>query len=101
MAKVSVVIINYNGRKYLEQFLPSVLAGTYSNMEIIVADNASTDDSLAFLRSVHPTIRIIELKRNHGYAGGYNMALKEVKSDYYVLLNSDVEVRPGMDRTGD
>ena len=96
MTKVSIVIINYNGRKYLEQFLPSVLAETYSNMEIIVADNASTDDSVAFLRSVYSGIRIIELKRNHGYAGGYNMALKEVKSDYYVLLNSDVvTVQPG------
>ena len=95
MAKVSVVIINYNGRKYLEQFLPSVLATTYSNMELIVADNASTDDSLAFLREHHPSLRVIILKRNHGYAGGYNEALKQIHSDYYVLLNSDVEVRPG------
>jgi GT2 family glycosyltransferase len=95
LAKVSVVIINFNGRKYLEQFLPSILATTYSNMELIVADNASTDDSLQFIRASYPTIRIIEMKRNHGYAGGYNEALKEVKSDYYVLLNSDVEVSPG------
>src|SRR5450755_3293036 len=91
LAKVSVVIINYNGRKYLEQFLPSILASTYSDMELIVADNASTDDSLEFLRSTYPVVRVIELKRNHGYAGGYNEALKEVKSEYYVLLNSDVE----------
>jgi GT2 family glycosyltransferase len=95
LAKVSVVIINYNGHKYLEQFLPSILSSTYPNMELIVADNASTDDSLEFLRSNYPTVRIIELKRNHGYAGGYNEALKEVKSDYYVLLNSDVEVNKG------
>ena len=95
LAKVSVVIINFNGRKYLEQFLPSVLSGTYSNMELIVADNASTDDSLEFLRKYYPSVRIIELKRNHGYAGGYNEALKEVHSEYYVLLNSDVEVSPG------
>ena len=95
MAKVSVVIINYNGRKYLEKFLPSILASTYSDMELIIADNASTDDSLAFMRSTYPAVRIIVLKRNHGYAGGYNEALKEVKSDYYVLLNSDVEVSPG------
>ncbi len=95
MTKVSVVIINYNGRKYLEQFLPSILAGTYADMELIVADNASTDDSLVFLRNQYPSVRIIELKRNHGYAGGYNEALKEVKSDYFVLLNSDVEVTPG------
>lgn len=64
-------------------------------MELIIADNASTDDSLTFLRRVYPTVRIIELSRNHGYAGGYNLALKEVHSEYYVLLNSDVEVRPG------
>ena len=94
MAKVSVVIINFNGRKYLEQFIPSVLASTYPDMELIVADNASTDDSLNFLRTHYPAVRIIELKRNHGYAGGYNEALKEVKSEYYVLLNSDVEVTP-------
>jgi GT2 family glycosyltransferase len=95
LAKVSVVIINFNGRKYLEQFIPSVLASTYSGMELIVADNASTDDSLNFLRTFYPDVRIIELTRNHGYAGGYNVALKEVKSEYYVLLNSDVEVTPG------
>ena len=95
MAKVSVVIINYNGRKYLEQFLPSILASTFPDLEIVVADNASTDESLAFLRSVYPSVRIITLKRNYGYAGGYNEALKEVQSEYYVLLNSDVEVTPG------
>ena len=95
LTKVAVVIINYNGRKYLEQFLPSIVAGTYKQMELIVADNASTDDSLSFLRQNYPAVRIIELKRNHGYAGGYNEALKEVHSDYFVLLNSDVEVTPG------
>jgi GT2 family glycosyltransferase len=95
LAKVSVVIINFNGRKYLEQFIPSVLASTYTGMELIVADNASTDDSVNFLRTQFPAIRIIEMTRNHGYAGGYNVALKEVQSDYYVLLNSDVEVAPG------
>jgi GT2 family glycosyltransferase len=95
LAKVSVVIINYNGRKYMEQFLPSVLASTYPDMELIIADNASSDDSLEFLRSHYPAIRTIKLKWNHGYAGGYNEALKEIKSDYYVLLNSDVEVSKG------
>ena len=95
MAKVSVVILNYNGRKYLERFLPSVLASTWHSLEIIVADNASTDDSLEFIGEHFPSVRIIKLARNFGYAGGYNEALKEVKSDYYVLLNSDVEVTPG------
>ena len=95
MAKVSVVILNYNGRKFLERFLPSVLASTWHSLEIIVADNASTDDSLEFIGEHFPSVRIIKLARNFGYAGGYNEALKEVKSDYYVLLNSDVEVTPG------
>jgi len=95
LAKVSVVIINYNGLKYLEQFLPAILSSTYSRMELIVVDNASTDDSLTFLRARYPTVRIIEMSRNHGYAGGYNEALKQVSSDYYVLLNTDVEVTPG------
>ncbi|MEO6963720.1 MAG: glycosyltransferase family 2 protein [Puia sp.] len=94
-AKVSVVILNFNGRKYLEQFLPSVLASSYANMEVVVADNASSDDSLLFLSQHYPRIRQIILIRNYGYAGGYNQALKQVDSDYYVLLNSDVEVTPG------
>jgi GT2 family glycosyltransferase len=95
LTKVSVVIINFNGRKFLEQFLPSVMASSFHDMEIVVADNASTDDSLDYLRKFCPTVRIIEMKRNHGYAGGYNEALKELTSEYYVLLNSDVEVTPG------
>ena len=95
LPKVAVVIINYNGRIFLEKFLPSVVSGTYGNQEIIVADNASTDDSVSFLRAQYPQVRIILLERNHGYAGGYNQALKQVTADYYVLLNSDVEVMPG------
>jgi len=93
--KVSVVIINYNGRKYLELFLPSVMASTYGNLEVVVADNASTDDSVAFIRERFPEIRIIQLAFNYGFAKGYNEALRLVSSDYYVLLNSDVQVEPG------
>jgi len=92
LPKVSIVIINYNGRNYLESFLPSVLASTYENKEVIIADNASTDDSLIFLHDNYPGIKIIRLMRNFGFATGYNEALKHVQSDYYVLLNSDVEV---------
>jgi GT2 family glycosyltransferase len=91
---VAVVILNWNGRRYLQQFLPSVLATTYSNYRLIVADNASTDDSLDFLRAQYPSIEIIRLKENYGFAQGYNEALKQVEADYYVLLNSDVEVTP-------
>lgn len=91
---VSIVILNWNGRKFLEQFLPSVVASTYSNFNIVVADNASRDDSIPFLRSYYPLIKVIELKENYGFAKGYNEALKQVEADYYVLLNSDVEVTP-------
>jgi GT2 family glycosyltransferase len=91
---VAIVILNWNGRKYLEQFLPSVVASTYADFEIIVADNASTDESIPFLRSYYPNIRVIELDKNYGFSKGYNKALEQVKSDYYVLLNSDVEVSP-------
>jgi GT2 family glycosyltransferase len=88
------VILNWNGRKFLEKFLPSVVASTYSHFNIVVADNASTDDSVPFLRSYYPLIRIVELDKNYGFAKGYNEALKQVQADYYVLLNSDVEVTP-------
>lgn len=92
--KVAIVILNWNGRHYLQQFLPSVLATTYTNVEIIVADNGSTDDSVSFLKQLYPQIRIILLDQNYGYARGYNEALKQVIADYYMLLNSDVEVQP-------
>ncbi|WP_028786784.1 glycosyltransferase family 2 protein [Terrimonas ferruginea] len=92
---VAVVILNWNGRRHLEQFLPSVMAASYGNQRVIVADNGSTDDSIAFLRERYPAIRIIELGRNYGFAGGYNRALKQVDAPYYILLNSDVEVTPG------
>lgn len=76
----------------MEQFLPSVFATQYSNFEIVVADNGSTDDSIAFLQTNYPTIRLITFIENFGFAKGYNEALKQVDSEYYVLLNSDVEV---------
>ena len=92
---VAVVILNWNGRHYLQQFLPSVLASGYAGMEVVVADNASTDDSLAWLQEHHPHVRVISLAQNFGFAKGYNEALKQVQADYYVILNSDVEVQPG------
>jgi GT2 family glycosyltransferase len=92
---VAVVILNWNGKHHLEQFLPSVLATTYSNCKIIVADNASTDGSVDYLQQHFPQVELILLKENHGFAKGYNEALKEVSADYYMLLNSDVEVQPG------
>ena len=91
---VAIVILNWNGRAYLQQFLPSVTATTYSNLRVIVADNASTDDSLSFLTAHYPAIEVIRLQKNFGFAKGYNEALKQVTADFYVLLNSDVEVTP-------
>lgn len=96
LPKVSVVILNYNGKDWLEKFLPNVIEhNTYTNAEIIIADNASTDDSVTFIHKYYPDIRLIQNPTNNGYAGGYNDALKQIQSDYYVLLNSDVEVTPG------
>ena len=92
---VAIVILNWNGRNFLEKFLPSVLASTYTHKKIIVADNASTDDSVEFLKVHYPQIEIIKNNTNEGFAKGYNSALKQVRADYYVLLNSDVEVTPG------
>jgi GT2 family glycosyltransferase len=91
---VAIVILNWNGKNYLRQFLPSVLATSYANYRVVVADNASTDDSVNFLREMFPAVEIIELPENFGFAKGYNEALKNLRSDYYVLLNSDVEVTP-------
>ena len=91
--KVAVVILNWNGQKYLEQFLPFVSATSYSNLEVVVADNGSTDNSVSFLRNTYPAIRIISFKKNFGFAKGYNEALNQVQADYYVILNSDVEVQ--------
>lgn len=93
--KVAVVILNYNGRKFLEQFLPNVIANSDPALvEIIVADNASTDDSVVYMRSHFPEIRLIENGSNGGFATGYNLALRQIEAQYYVLLNSDIEVTP-------
>lgn len=92
--KVAVVILNWNNKYFLEKFLPSVYNSNFSNVEFIIGDNASTDDSIAFVQEYYPQIRIIRNKENYGFAGGYNEILKQVVSDYYVLLNSDVEVTP-------
>lgn len=89
--KTAVVILNYNGKAFLEQFLPTVIK--YSvEAEVIVADNQSTDDSVAYLKAEFPAIQIIINPTNGGFATGYNQALKQVKADTYVLLNSDIEV---------
>ncbi|AKD04448.1 glycosyltransferase family 2 protein [Pontibacter korlensis] len=93
-AHTAVVILNWNGLPHLQQFLPSVVANS-GNAEIIVADNASTDGSIAFLQEHYPQVRLILLSENFGFCEGYNKALQQVKAKYYVLLNSDVEVPLG------
>ncbi|MFY8182309.1 MAG: glycosyltransferase family 2 protein [Flavobacterium sp.] len=91
MKKIAVVILNWNGVKLLEQFLPSVIS--FSNEAMIyVADNASSDNSIQFVKDNYPTIKIIKNDGNYGFANGYNIALQQVEEEYYCLLNSDVEV---------
>ena len=92
MSKIAVVILNWNGKKMLEKFLPSVIEHSSPVAEVIVADNGSTDDSMEFLHTSYPTLRTIQLDKNYGFAGGYNRALAQVDADYFILLNDDVEV---------
>lgn len=92
--RTAVVILNWNGRSWLERFLPGVLSCS-EGAQVVVADNGSTDDSLAWLEHHHPLVQRIALGANHGFAGGYNKALAQVDAERFVLLNSDVEVTPG------
>jgi GT2 family glycosyltransferase len=91
VSKVAVVILNWNGVEFLEKFLPSVTQHS-AIAGIVVADNNSTDDSVAFVKETYPSIRVVQLDKNYGFAGGYNKALQQIDAKYYVLLNSDVEV---------
>ncbi|MDR1557850.1 MAG: glycosyltransferase family 2 protein [Tannerellaceae bacterium] len=96
MKKVAIVILNWNGKELLETFLPSVIRHSPDSLaDIIVADNGSTDGSVALLQERFPSVGRILLDRNYGFAEGYNLALKQVEADYTVLLNSDVEVTAG------
>lgn len=95
MEKLAIVILNWNGKQMLQTYLPKVLACSRDEAVVYVADNASTDDSLAMLNEKFPEVRQIVLDKNWGFADGYNKALARVDAEYYVLLNSDVEVTPG------
>ncbi|MCF6364714.1 MAG: glycosyltransferase family 2 protein [Bacteroidales bacterium] len=91
--KIAIVILNWNGKKYLEKFLPSVVK--YSQGEditIIVADNGSTDNSVSFVQNSYSEIQLILFDKNYGFTGGYNKALEQIDAEYFVLLNSDLEV---------
>jgi len=92
-AKIAIVILNWNGEKLFDTFLPSVIQySTSENIGIIVADNGSTDKSIEHLNRFFPSVKIIDLKTNYGFAEGYNQAIQQVDADYLVLLNSDVKV---------
>ena len=94
MKKFAVVILNWNGKSWLEKFLPTVLKYSES-AQIYVVDNASTDESVLFLESNFPSVKVIQNTENSGFAGGYNEGLKKVEEEIYCLLNSDVEVTEG------
>ena len=95
MSIVKIVILNWNGVAHLRRFLPSVVAAAPAGVEVVVADNGSTDDSVEVLRSEFPSVTVLRMDRNYGFAGGYNRALQRIEADYYVLLNSDVETPRG------
>jgi len=90
--KLAVVILNWNGKQLLEQFLPAIVNHSQKVAEIYVADNASTDNSIEFIRSNYPQVKIIQNSDNGGYAKGYNESLQHIDADIYALVNSDIEV---------
>lgn len=94
--KTAIVILNWNGEAMLRRYLPSVVAACEGeDAEVVVADNASTDGSMAMLAADFPALRTIALDSNYGFAEGYNRALAQVEAEYYVLLNSDVSTPAG------
>ncbi len=94
MKRVAIITLNWNGREFLRKFLPFVIENSQNDAEIIIADNASIDSSIEFLEQNYPEIRIIQNLTNGGFAKGYNDALSQVDAEYYILLNSDIEVTP-------
>ncbi len=92
---VGIGILNWNGKKFLEALLPELRNLNYPNYNIYVIDNASTDDSVLYIREFHREVKIIALDKNYGFAGGYNRGFAQMPEDYYLMLNSDVEVPPG------
>lgn len=93
--KCAVIILNWNGEKYLDQFLPSVVEHTkIDGVQVILADNGSTDNSIELTRQHYPEIKVLPLDKNYGFAEGYNQAINQIEAEYILLLNSDVEVTP-------
>jgi len=94
LKNIAVVILNFNGKHFLEMFIQNTLDNS-PEAEVVVVDNASTDDSVTYLKATFPEVRLVELDRNYGFAEGYNRGLADLNHEYFVLLNSDVEVTPG------
>ncbi len=94
MPTAKIVILNWNGRAHLERFMPSVVAAA-GDVDVVVVDNGSTDDSVEFLKAAYPAVETLLLERNYGFAEGYNRGLARISADYYILLNSDVETPAG------
>lgn len=96
MAKLSIVILNWNGISFLKKFFPEVVrTSNIPGVEVVVADNGSSDESVAWLKATYPEVKIVELDKNYGFTGGYNKALREVEAEYYLILNSDVNPTEG------
>ena len=92
--RFSVIIINWNGVEYLKKFLPSVVSTTYKNLEVIIGDNASSDDSVKWVKQNHPEVQVIELDKNYGYAKGNNLTAKHATGDVLIFLNNDAVPQP-------
>src|SRR5690606_9023742 len=91
---VAIVILNWNTGFYLQQFLPSVLATTYLQKKVYVIDNNSTDDSVAIVREHFPSVELIRMEKNIGFASAYNYAVTHIQADYFLLVNSDIQPTP-------
>lgn len=89
---VGIAILNWNGKKYLEALLPELANLTYPNYKVYIIDNNSSDDSVSYVENYHPTVQLIVLDGNYGFAGGYNRGFAQIEEDYYLMMNSDVEV---------
>ncbi len=91
----AVVVLSYNGKKWHELFLPAIVAEAATGYEVIVADNASTDDTADYVRENFPTVKLLQIPVNRGFSNGYHEALKRIRAKYYILLSADFEVTPG------
>ncbi len=96
MANTAIIVLNWNGHDFLQKYLPSLVTNTpLDQAEVIVADNASTDDSIVWLEKQYPQVSILALDKNYGFAGGYNRAIEQCEHEFILLLNSDVEAPEG------